>query len=32
LFPDFRRGEIFKAILEYQSRDRRFGDVKSKKK
>ncbi|MDQ3221175.1 MAG: isoprenyl transferase [Acidobacteriota bacterium] len=28
LFPDFRRDEIFKAILEYQKRDRRFGDVK----
>lgn len=31
LFPDFRRSEIFQAILEYQARDRRFGDVKSKK-
>lgn len=30
LFPDFRRAEIFKAIIEYQKRDRRFGDVKSK--
>lgn len=30
LFPDFRRKEIFEAILEYQKRDRRFGDVKSK--
>ena len=29
-FPDFRRKEIFEAILEYQKRDRRFGDVKSK--
>lgn len=28
LFPDFRRSEIFEAILEYQKRDRRFGDVK----
>lgn len=28
LFPDFRRKEIFEAILEYQKRDRRFGDVK----
>lgn len=28
-FPDFRRGEIFKAIIDYQKRDRRFGDVKS---
>ena len=31
LFPDFRRPQIFEAILEYQKRDRRFGDVKSKK-
>ena len=29
LFPDFRRTEIFKAIIEYQKRDRRFGGVKS---
>ncbi len=28
LFPDFRRAEIFKAILEFQKRDRRFGGVK----
>ncbi len=28
LFPDFRRKEIFKAILEFQKRDRRFGGVK----
>lgn len=28
-FPDFRRGEIFKAIIEYQKRDRRFGDIRS---
>jgi undecaprenyl diphosphate synthase len=27
LFPDFRREEIFKAIIEYQKRDRRFGGV-----
>jgi undecaprenyl diphosphate synthase len=27
LFPDFRRGEIFKAIIDYQKRERRFGDV-----
>jgi undecaprenyl diphosphate synthase len=31
-FPDFRRGEIFKAIIDYQKRDRRFGGVKSKVK
>ena len=30
LFPDFRRSEIFKAIIDYQKRDRRFGDVKSR--
>lgn len=29
LFPDFRRTEIFKAIIEYQKRDRRFGGVKA---
>lgn len=29
-FPDFRRKEIFEAIIDYQRRDRRFGDVKSK--
>ncbi|HUF04976.1 MAG TPA: isoprenyl transferase [Aridibacter sp.] len=27
LFPDFRRSEIFKAILEFQNRSRRFGGV-----
>jgi undecaprenyl diphosphate synthase len=32
LFPDFRRPQIFEAIVEYQKRDRRFGDVKSKGK
>ncbi len=29
LFPDFRREEIFKAILAFQKRDRRFGGVNS---
>jgi len=29
LFPDFRRRDIFESIIEYQKRDRRFGDVKS---
>ena len=29
LFPDFRRPQIFEAILDYQKRDRRFGGVKS---
>ena len=28
LFPDFRRPEVFEAILDYQKRDRRFGGVK----
>ena len=27
LWPDFRRVQLFEAILEYQSRDRRFGRV-----
>lgn len=31
LFPDFRRKQLLDAILEYQRRDRRFGDVRSKK-
>ena len=30
LFPDFRRPEIFEAILAYQKRERRFGDVSVK--
>jgi undecaprenyl diphosphate synthase len=28
LFPDFRRPQIFEAIVEYQKRERRFGDIK----
>jgi len=28
-FPDLRRKEIFEAMLDYQKRDRRFGDVRS---
>ena len=28
LFPDFRRPQIFDAIIEYQKRDRRYGGVK----
>jgi len=28
LFPDFRRPEIFEAIIDFQKRERRFGDVK----
>lgn len=27
LWPDFRRGQLFQAILDYQSRDRRFGGL-----
>lgn len=30
LFPDFKRKELFEAILDYQRRERRFGDVKPK--
>ncbi len=29
LFPDFRRPQVFEAILDYQKRDRRFGGVRS---
>jgi undecaprenyl diphosphate synthase len=29
LWPDFRRHHLFEAIREYQSRDRRFGGVRS---
>ncbi len=29
LFPDFRRPDLFRAIREYQSRDRRFGAISS---
>ena len=28
LWPDFRRPELFEAIIEYQKRERRYGDVK----
>lgn len=28
LFPDFRRPEVFEAIIDYQKRHRRFGGVK----
>ena len=27
LWPDFRRRDLFEAILDYQSRERRFGRV-----
>lgn len=29
LFPDFRRKEIFEAIVDFQTRDRRYGGVKT---
>ncbi len=29
LFPDFRRGEIFRAILDFQKRERRYGGVEA---
>jgi undecaprenyl diphosphate synthase len=29
LFPDFRRPQVFEAIIDYQQRDRRFGGVKA---
>ena len=28
LFPDFRRKEIFEAIVDFQKRERRYGDIK----
>ena len=28
LFPDFRRPQIFEAILDFQKRERRFGNIK----
>ncbi len=27
LWPDFRRSELFRAILDYQQRERRFGGL-----
>jgi len=29
LWPDFKRSDLLRAILEYQKRDRRFGGVKT---
>ncbi len=29
LWPDFRRRDLLEAVLEYQGRDRRFGDVRA---
>ena len=31
-WPDFNKKELEKAIIEYQSRDRRFGKIKQEKK
>ncbi len=28
LWPDFRRRNLIQAVLDYQARERRFGDVK----
>ncbi|MEK6284608.1 MAG: isoprenyl transferase [Acidobacteriota bacterium] len=28
LWPDFRRANLFEAVIEYQKRERRYGDVK----
>ena len=30
LFPDFRRAEVFKAILDFQKRERRYGGIEAK--
>lgn len=30
LFPDFRRSEVFKAILDFQKRERRYGGIEAK--
>jgi undecaprenyl diphosphate synthase len=27
LWPDFRRGNLFEAVIDYQKRERRYGDV-----
>jgi undecaprenyl diphosphate synthase len=32
LWPDFRRADLFAAILEYQKRERRYGDVRPAEK
>ncbi|MBK9214379.1 MAG: isoprenyl transferase [Chloracidobacterium sp.] len=31
LFPDFRRPQVFEAVIDYQKRDRRYGGVDSQK-
>jgi undecaprenyl diphosphate synthase len=30
LWPDFRGKDLFQAVLDYQKRDRRFGDIQSR--
>jgi undecaprenyl diphosphate synthase len=30
LFPDFRRKDLLEAVIDFQNRERRFGDVKTK--
>jgi undecaprenyl diphosphate synthase len=30
LWPDFRRKNLFRAVVDFQKRDRRFGDVQSR--
>lgn len=30
LFPDFRRRDLLEAVVDFQSRERRFGDIRSK--
>ncbi|HYM01169.1 MAG TPA: isoprenyl transferase [Blastocatellia bacterium] len=32
LWPDFRRASLFEAIVEFQRRERRYGDIKPKEK
>lgn len=32
LWPDFRKIHLFQAIIDYQKRERRFGDIRSSKK
>ena len=31
LWPDFRRADLFEAIIDFQKRDRRYGDIKPAK-
>ncbi len=32
LWPDFRQADLFEAIVEFQKRERRYGDVKPARK